>query len=247
MDRIVISAEGYPLTNEWLTFLENQYVSQINAIVKAIGTNAIVSGMANNGGTISNGWLVYNDELLPFESGTLDTTVVIVENEVSEGYDTAEDDSFDEVLPVWKTRVAKFGDPGDANVVDSFAYSLLNRIVTVKDLASRVQFLTSGVATIVLPETDPFYAIASGEFTNAEILAPGNSSIFTRLRVTFPEIPIDYEPLITVDTSAGNFAGQLSMTIHEKTSTSLTIDIKRFNVISGAVGFINKLNIKLIG
>ena len=247
MDKLVISGEGYPGSNEYLAFAEKSSHDMISAIVKALGNNVIIDGMIDTAGTISAGWLIYNDEILPFVSGTLATTVVIVEEVTSAGYDTSGTGDFSDMLPISKVRYAKFGDLGDPNVVGSFAFSVLTRIDTLKEVANRLRFLVSGSGTVVFPESDPQYAIATGEFTNAEILAPGNSSIFTRLRLTFPEVIQAYTPLITIDTSDGNFVGQLSMTIHEKTTTSVTVDIKRFNQLDGTTGFINKLNVKLLG
>lgn len=246
MDRIVISGQGYPMTNEWHAFLEGIAVNQITGLVKAIGNNVIVSGMTNTGGTIADGWLIHNNELLPFQSGALDTTIVIVETVTSAGYDTAEDDSFDEVLPVWKTRVAKFGDPGDEGVVGSFSYSILTRIESLKNLLSKLSFKKSGQVTITYSDGTPQNAVATGDFIGAEILAGASSNTFTRVRLTFEAITGDYEALMNFDTSEGGYNGILNLSVYEKTSTSITVDIKRANILNYS-GFLNKLNVKLIG
>lgn len=168
MDRIIQSAEGYPLSREWLTFFENQSLEPINALVTAIGNNAIVSGMINTDGNVSAGTFIYNDELLPFTAGPFGETVIIVETEVSEGYDTAEDDSFDEILPVWAVRVARFGNPAETGVVASFPFSLLKRLDNVEELNdNRLKLLKEGTVSLEYDsDLFPSHVVVTGDFTS---------------------------------------------------------------------------------
>ena len=246
MDKLVISGEGYPGSNEYLAFAEKSSHDMISAIVKALGNNVIIDGMIDTAGTISAGSLIYNNEILPFISGTLATTVVIVEEVTSAGYDTSGTGDFSDMLPISKVRYAKFGTLGDPNVVDSFAFTVLSRIDNLQSANNRLRFLKSGTASIVYPESDPNYAVATGEYLDAEILFGGSSTTFTRLKITFSALAVGYEPLINVDVSEGGFNGSQNITIYEQTNNSLTIDIKKFNA-TGYSGYITKLNIKLIG
>lgn len=168
MDRIINSAEGYPLSREWLNFFENQSLEAINALAKTVGDNVIISGMINTDGNVSAGVLIYNNEILPFEAGTFASTVVIVETVVSEGYDTAENDSFSTILPVWATRVAKFGNPGDADVVDSFAFNVLNRIDNLQAInGNRIKLLKEGDVRITFDENNVAENVmVTGDFTS---------------------------------------------------------------------------------
>ena len=67
---------GFPLTQETLAFMQESYSDLSAALVEFFGDNAIVSGcnvnVSNNGigGNISNGWIIFNNELIPFVGGS---------------------------------------------------------------------------------------------------------------------------------------------------------------------------------
>jgi hypothetical protein len=245
MDRIINSASGYPLSDEWLAFFENQSIEQIEGLVKAIGNNVIVSGVIDDNGTSSSGYIIYNNELLPFDGGSTGTTVNIIETVSSEGYDTAEDDSFDEVLPVWKTRKAKFLDPGDVGVVATFSFNSLSRLEGVTDLASRLQLLKSGTITTLISTEFSDTAIATGDFIGASIL-PSSEDYIQIIKIHFLEVPVNYIPIITSDTNTFAFDGHVNISVEEQTSTSLTIEVRRLD--TSPIEFFNTyFNIYLIG
>lgn len=134
MDSIIISGNGYPGANEFLTFLETRNANELDALVKIIGNNVIFNGVEDTEGVSSGGWIIYNNELLPFETSATGETVVIIEVVTSAAYDTSQTGNFNQILPVWKTRKAKFGATEDAGVVDSFAFNSLTRIIDVLSL-----------------------------------------------------------------------------------------------------------------
>ncbi|MGC1471558.1 MAG: hypothetical protein WA775_03105 [Psychroserpens sp.] len=189
MDRIINAAEGYPLSREWLNFFENQSVEAINGLVKAVGDNVIIAGLVEDNGVVSAGTIVYNGELLPFVASAQGATVVIVETEVSEGYDTTEDDSFSTILPVWARRIAKIGDPGDTGVVDSFALTSLKRIDNVRTLnENRLKFLKDGGFTVYFNPTNGVSSSANGEFTGITLNGSPTPQL-TNLTLTFDDLP----------------------------------------------------------
>ena len=202
MDKLAVSGNGFPAATEYLTFAEQSSHDLIDAITTALGDNVIISGMEDTGGVLSAGWLIYNNEILPFVSGALGSTIVIVEEVTSSGYDINETGDFNTILPVWKKRHAKFGAIGDDNVVGSFAYSTLSRIDTVEALGKdKLSLKRSGAVTVFYSGLDA--PIATGDFTSAEIV-PQSFSSTIRVKVNFAELLGDYIPIINLNSSTGD-------------------------------------------
>lgn len=128
MDKLVISGLGFPGSNEYLEFSEASSHDQINAIVKALGNNVIFDGVIDDNGNSSSGWIIYNNEILPFEASATGDTVVIIETITTAAYDTSQTGNFNDVLPAWKKRKAKFGATIEVGVVDSFDFEELTRL-----------------------------------------------------------------------------------------------------------------------
>ncbi len=142
MDKLIFSAQGFPGAIELLEFLESASHDQINALVKALGNNVIFDGVVDNEGNSSAGWIVYNNEILPFEASATGETVVIVETVTEAAYDSSQTGNFNQILPVWKKRKAKFGNAGDAGVVASFTFDTLTRVRSLKTLDGLLQQAT---------------------------------------------------------------------------------------------------------
>lgn len=149
MDKLIISAQGFPGANELLEFLESASHDQINAIVKALGNNVIFDGVVDTEGNSSAGWIIYNNEILPFEASATGETVVIIETVTEAAYDSSQTGNFNQILPVWKKRKAKFGDPGDAGVVASFAFNTLTRARSLQTLDGLLQQATEETLGLV--------------------------------------------------------------------------------------------------
>lgn len=149
MDKLNVSAQGFPASNEYLLFAESSSHDMINAIVKSIGNNVIFDGVVDTEGNTSAGWIIYNNEILPFEASATGETVVIIETVTSAAYDSSQAGTFDEILPVWTKRKAKFGDPGDAGVVASFAFDTLTRVRNLQTLDGLLQQATEETLGLV--------------------------------------------------------------------------------------------------
>ncbi|MBU2923071.1 hypothetical protein KO504_17105 [Winogradskyella psychrotolerans] len=134
MDKLIISSTGVPGAIELLEFLESASHDQINALVKAIGNNVIFDGIEDDNGQTSAGWLIYNNEILPFKASATDETVVIKQIITTAAYDDTQTGSFDQIQPIWKKRHCEFGDPGDADIVASFSFDTLTRVRTLQVL-----------------------------------------------------------------------------------------------------------------
>lgn len=139
MDKLIISAQGFPGATELLEFLESSTHDQINALVKALGNNVIFDGVVDTEGNSSAGWIIYNNEILPFEASATGETVVIVETVTEAAYDSSQTGNFNQILPVWKKRKAKFGNLGEADVVASFAFNTLTRVRSLQTLDGLLQ------------------------------------------------------------------------------------------------------------
>lgn len=243
MDKLIISNEGYPGTTELLQFIEKSSHDQINALVKAVGNNCIISGMDVSGGDLTDGWLIYGDELLPFESSTIGATVVIVETSVTGGYDVADDGNFSTILPIWKTRKAKFGNPGDSGVVDDFAYSLLTRVNSNQNLTS---VKLEGQVRVITPAADDAYGvITGGDFTSVSLTESGELSRY-EITVEFPELLGNYTPIFNYSNGDGIFIGTAATVVTEKTSTSMTFFVNFTHGSASGVEYDRRIDITLI-
>nr|DAQ74487.1 MAG TPA: Baseplate structural protein [Caudoviricetes sp.] len=110
-------AGGFPLTTETLNFLQNTY-KIFNAISGLTGDLVIVSGCQQVGNTISDGVVVIEGELYPFEGTTLGATVFIKEIQTPQ---TFEDGSSKNV---YIQKVATFG-----NSTRTYPWSSFKRIL----------------------------------------------------------------------------------------------------------------------
>lgn len=61
---------GMPLTQDLLKFMQDATAESIQGIISLFGDNIVVSGVAFNGSSFPNGWVIYDGELLPFMGGS---------------------------------------------------------------------------------------------------------------------------------------------------------------------------------
>lgn len=115
---------GFPATQYMVNFMQESYRSCFMAIANIIGDKVIVQGCDIVGGQVSNGWISFQGELIPFLGGALPVgaSVAIVETPASR--------VFDDQAPhdVYFTKTASLGTPGN------FLFSELKRVSVYKDL-----------------------------------------------------------------------------------------------------------------
>jgi len=116
---------GFPATQYTTAFLQDSFRGAFIAMAGLIGDKVIVAGMQEAGGNVSNGWISYNGELIPFTGGPFnaDSKVTIVETPASRVFDDGQPHD------VYFEKVAKLGSVG------LFPYSDLKRIGQLKDIA----------------------------------------------------------------------------------------------------------------
>lgn len=71
---------GLPLTQDMLDYLQIAYTELFTAIGSLIGTKMIVAGMEVGSGSVSEGWFVFNGELIKFNASSINTKVKITES-----------------------------------------------------------------------------------------------------------------------------------------------------------------------
>lgn len=113
---------GNPIDQDNLQWMQDSYRSAFAAIAGLVGSKVIISGMAVTGPNISNGWLTYNGELLPFTGGAIGDGSIVVQEIANDPVQFQNGDSH--VVEI--KRVAVLGGPA------TFNYSELTNIGVLK-------------------------------------------------------------------------------------------------------------------
>jgi hypothetical protein len=121
---------GLATYQDTLDFLQASYRDSISAIAKAFGSKVIVSGVTDQGSnTYSDGWVVIDGELMPFDGGLKSPRVIV--NEVS-GTELFGDGS---TQTVYFTRRATMG------ITGGFAFSDFIRVDTMSAISEGLKNL----------------------------------------------------------------------------------------------------------
>lgn len=237
---------GWPASSSTWKFMQEQLL-QLQMLSLLGGTNYIVSGCTNVGGTISNGWVVVNGEMLPFVGGAVQANVIIVDTVVNRGFsDTSSN-------PYYHNRVATFGVDGSAPLWSSFerndpasgvlkrlrlAEALLDTLTTgLAAKANSSDVLKKGGTTAFTPTlaTDPvnkqyvdnaLWVLAKGT-THANVAStPGDLTGYSTQTIAIGSTlaSSNYKVFLTVY-NANNTDGRATWFIKDKTTTSFTIAI----------------------
>jgi microcystin-dependent protein len=113
---------GLKFTQTRLAYLQDSFVEPLECVAKLCGNKTIVCGVEVNGSNVSDGWIVYNNELLQFIGGTLGAQVVVstVINTLEYGNG--------ETQPVHYDKRATCGAVGD------FAFNELVRLSSLQNI-----------------------------------------------------------------------------------------------------------------
>lgn len=132
-NKLIVSASGFPGTNKTLRFIQDAFREPLESLAKLAGEKTILTGVVNTGGTVSQGFITYNGEIIPFQAGPYASTVTIIESIENVAYNTdANDDTILDSLPAYRTIYARCGTGGSV----IFPYSDLSRLKTVKELSN---------------------------------------------------------------------------------------------------------------
>lgn len=70
---------GFPFSATRLNYMQQSFTEPLVSLAKLIGNNTIVCGVTVAGSNVSDGWIVYDNELLFFAGGPLSAGVVVQE------------------------------------------------------------------------------------------------------------------------------------------------------------------------
>lgn len=115
---------GFPATQYMTNFMQESYRSCFMAIASFFGDKVIVQGCDIVGGQVTNGWISYGGELIPFIGGAYfdNAPVSIIETPASRVFDNGA------TRDVYFTKTASIGSPG------AFSFSELKRVSVYRNL-----------------------------------------------------------------------------------------------------------------
>jgi len=87
--------KGFPFEVDILEYMQTAYKDMLTAITQVFGDNLIVSGVELKEGSITNGFIVYDGELLLFQGGEAQDYFEVVETKIEKRF---EDDIYREVV-----------------------------------------------------------------------------------------------------------------------------------------------------
>jgi len=97
---------GLPVTQYTFGFMQTAYAGALAGLAGLCGNKTILSGVVVSGGTVSDGWISLNGELLPFEGGLLAANVDVIETIEQRTYDDGTDK---DVYTLRKAKCVAFG------------------------------------------------------------------------------------------------------------------------------------------
>lgn len=129
---------GFPLTQDTMNFMQEAY-RLFNSLGALAGDLAILKGCAVSSGTVSNGVVYINGEILPFVGGTLGGNVIVVSQETPKTFEDGVDRNVEIV------RFAKFGTGATMYAWNDFkqAGSLIEKEAKIQNLTTRLDNLES--------------------------------------------------------------------------------------------------------
>jgi hypothetical protein len=135
---------GFPATQFMLNFMQESYRSAFMALAALVGEKVVIQGMDEVGGAVTNGWLSYGGELIPFTGGLLvpGAEVKIIETPASRVFDNGATND------VYYTKQAVLGTPGN------FLYSDLKRVGTVLSIFTNLTQLISDFNSLSISWND---------------------------------------------------------------------------------------------
>lgn len=132
-NKLIVSATGFPGTNKTLRFIQDAFKEPLGALAQLAGDKTIITGVVNTAGIVSNGFITYNGEIIPFQGGNYAATVTIIEAFENANYNTDADNNQQlDSLPAYRTIYAMCGTGG----IDIFNFSELAPLKTIKELSS---------------------------------------------------------------------------------------------------------------
>lgn len=212
-NKLIVSATGFPGTNKTLRFIQDAFREPLGALAQLAGNKTIITGVVVTGSdpatmVVSNGFISYNGEIIPFVGGNYADTVTIIEQFENVNYNTdANDDSVLDSLPAYRTIYAKCGTGG----IDLFYFGELQRLKTIQELSNFE--LPAGVVidpnylAFTVSMLNHLNSIEFGAEVNVQadwlVTSPGSDAFIKNK--PFSEIKCTHGSLVTVPSSNGYY------------------------------------------
>lgn len=222
---------GLYVYQDTLDFLQLAYGQSLDAIAKIIGDKVILTGVVDAGATASEGWIVFNGEILPFTGGLKAQYVIVEEIVTNEQFDDTQQ------RPVYKVRRLKFGNVIPA--LGGFAYADLTRLAynsaDIKTSLSAVQTVLKSVINfeneVILSGCTVSNVVGSNmQVSIGSVLFAGNLVTSAAYTGPFPAYLKDTGTWVTVQPVSG-----LYIKFDPHTSQRYKDVLRRFNHDSGAI------------
>lgn len=131
MDRIdFTNLGGFPFSATRADAMQQNYLKALAAIAAFIGDKVIISGVTVAGSNVSDGWIVYNGELIKFVGGSLGDGVVVAEAATSFSFQNGA------TYPIVFTKTATCGVPATFNFSDLVRLDTIQNSVCPKGIIS---------------------------------------------------------------------------------------------------------------
>jgi len=133
--------EGIAVYQDTMDFLQTSYRGAFEGLARAIGSNVIVSGVADEGANWGDGWVCIDGELMPFVGGLKAAQIITEELTDTEVY------ADDSVKTAYFTKRAKLGSAGGTNFTDFV------RLTEFKTISTTLTALIAQVAALAVVPT----------------------------------------------------------------------------------------------
>lgn len=199
---------GMPVTQTRLDFLQQSYLTAFGALAKLCGDKTILHGVDVAGGVVSDGWISYNGELLPFIGGAAATKVIIVETTTPFTFaDTV-------VHDVHFDRYATLGSVGGFDFTDLTKLVSLKNIWKPGDLRQCVKDAAYEAANF-----DAGTGIGINEEVGWQIFSKYNTDAAGKVLVNKNDADTDFD-------TVGNFGGEKTHSLSDAEQGAFTVAVK---------------------
>ncbi|MCX6210861.1 MAG: hypothetical protein NTZ59_15485 [Bacteroidetes bacterium] len=238
---------GLPLTQNLLNFLQDGFREPLIAIASLLGNKVIVMGMDEGSSSVADGWFVYNNELIKFNTCAIGTKVKITETLLSVEFEDGL------TKAVYKIKTAVCDATGD------FDYADFVRLDTLKEQKATIGTLGSTLSTVSSALTALSSAYASHSHSWASITGKpagfitcvgvvdlgdigttggGSDTIVT---VTIPVAQADNNYIIA-GSMVGfntdlNYDNDVSWVVGSKTSSSFQLAVREYSNVAQSLKF----------
>jgi hypothetical protein len=176
-----VSATGFPGTNQTWRFIQDAWREPLNALALLAGDKTVVTGCIVAGGSMGNGYIVLNGEILPFQAGAIGENITMIKDIINVDYDVDIDsDGNLDNLPAYESRYLRFGSDGE----NTFPYSELKRLQTIQQL-SDYQLPDYLTAPIYVAFTTALLNKLNGIEAGAQVNVQSNWNVTNPLSMAF--------------------------------------------------------------